>query len=170
MAKRYVKLRHFDIVTACITLRFYQFLTLYFFFNPSSSTQVIATALYSSVSLSLAGASSSESLQSDTTALAKSLVLTYDDKTHISTTNAMMRLIASLGLTLISACPCASPSRAQDQAVELTVHEWGTFTVLQDEHGRALPGVNINKEEEEQIWEDLDENKVTDLLGEVNPI
>ena len=33
-----------------------------------------------------------------------------------------------------------------------------------------LPGVNINEEEEEQIWEDLDENKVTDLLGEVNPI
>lgn len=29
---------------------------------------------------------------------------------------------------------------------KLVVHEWGTFTVLQDETGRALPGVNINEE------------------------
>ena len=119
MAKRYVKLRHFDIVTACITLRFYQFLTLYFFFNPSSSTQVIATALYSSVSLSLAGASSSESLQSDTTALAKSLVLTYDDKTHISTTNAMMRLIASLAP--------ASQLQGQSDSESAQVDGWVSF-------------------------------------------
>ena len=26
------------------------------------------------------------------------------------------------------------------------IHEWGTFTVLQDEQGHSLPGVNINEE------------------------
>jgi hypothetical protein len=34
----------------------------------------------------------------------------------------------------------------QDKRPSLLVHEWGTFTVLQDENGRALPGVNINEE------------------------
>ena len=28
----------------------------------------------------------------------------------------------------------------------LVVHEWGTFTVLQDAHGNPVPGVNINEE------------------------
>jgi len=28
----------------------------------------------------------------------------------------------------------------------LTIHEWGTFTVLQDEAGKPLPGVNVNEE------------------------
>ncbi|MGY8766831.1 MAG: hypothetical protein ACKVH8_00200 [Pirellulales bacterium] len=33
------------------------------------------------------------------------------------------------------------------KAVEpYTIHEWGTFTVLQDEAGNPLPGVNINEE------------------------
>ena len=39
-----------------------------------------------------------------------------------------------------------------------------------DDEDVKLPGVNIDKEEEEQIWEDLDESKVTNLLGKVNPI
>ena len=28
----------------------------------------------------------------------------------------------------------------------LIVHEWGTFTALQDESGRAIGGININDE------------------------
>jgi hypothetical protein len=31
-------------------------------------------------------------------------------------------------------------------ADRLTVHEWGTFTCLQDETGRAIPGVNVDDE------------------------
>lgn len=40
---------------------------------------------------------------------------------------------------LLAALPAQEPKR-------LTVHEWGTFTVLQNEQGEALPGVNINEE------------------------
>ena len=44
-----------------------------------------------------------------------------------------------------SACVwlAAGAAEARDR---LTVHEWGTFTVLQDESGRALRGVNVNEE------------------------
>jgi hypothetical protein len=33
-----------------------------------------------------------------------------------------------------------------DETQPLVVHEWGTFTVLQDESGKAVDGVNINEE------------------------
>ena len=48
------------------------------------------------MSLTLAEAPSTESVQSQTIASAKSLVLTYNGKTQIFTVNSMMRLIASL--------------------------------------------------------------------------
>lgn len=43
-----------------------------------------------------------------------------------------------LCLSLLAAIPlCAEP---------LVVHEWGTFTVLQDERGNTVPGINIDDE------------------------
>lgn len=41
------------------------------------------------------------------------------------------------------ACAAEPAPAAQSQ---LVVHEWGTFTTLQDEHGRELPGINIDDE------------------------
>ena len=47
---------------------------------------------------------------------------------------------------------CISVLRAQDKPAEgnrqsaLVVHEWGTFTSLQDEKGNAIPGINTDDE------------------------
>ena len=38
-----------------------------------------------------------------------------------------------------------SPARGSDNQ-RLVVHEWGTFTCLQDEHGREVAGINIDDE------------------------
>ena len=46
--------------------------------------------------------------------------------------------VATLGLLVLG--------RTGIAADRYTVHEWGTFTVLQDEAGNPLPGVNINEE------------------------
>lgn len=51
------------------------------------------------------------------------------------------RTIASLCVLTLLATTAAS--RAD---VRLQVHEWGTFTALQDESGEALPGINIDDE------------------------
>ncbi|MCB9888898.1 MAG: hypothetical protein H6836_04925 [Planctomycetes bacterium] len=58
-------------------------------------------------------------------------------------------LVLALSTSISSLSAQDTPRIAsQDRAGEpaLTVHEWGTFTVLQDERGDALPGVNINEE------------------------
>jgi hypothetical protein len=47
----------------------------------------------------------------------------------------MLLLVATLGI--------AFPSMAQER---LRVHEWGTFTALQDEAGVALAGINVDDE------------------------
>ena len=40
-----------------------------------------------------------------------------------------------------------------------------------DDDNVELPGVEIDEEEEEQLWEDLDENEVADLMDEAaNPV
>ena len=41
---------------------------------------------------------------------------------------------------------CASGLTAQAQTKTLIVHEWGTFTSLQDEAGRTLSGINTDEE------------------------
>ena len=46
-------------------------------------------------------------------------------------------------LTTVSTTALASPPSMADR---LTIHEWGTFTVLQDEHGRAIGGINTDDE------------------------
>lgn len=38
---------------------------------------------------------------------------------------------------------CVAPTSGGER---LVVHEWGTFTALQDENGRELPGINIDDE------------------------
>jgi hypothetical protein len=57
-------------------------------------------------------------------------------KTSIRMT--LVGVAATLGLMTISRTVLA--------ADRYTVHEWGTFTVLQDENGDPLPGVNVNEE------------------------
>ena len=51
---------------------------------------------------------------------------------------------------------------------KLVVHEWGTFTVLQDETGRALPGVNVNEETLPGFVHRLDRGLVPDFTSEEN--
>jgi hypothetical protein len=53
-------------------------------------------------------------------------------------------LVAWISGTLLAGTAMASspPSMAQ----RLTVHEWGTFTVLQDEQGNAISGINTDDE------------------------
>ena len=47
------------------------------------------------------------------------------------------------GLSLLCVLAFSSPAKAADS---LVVHEWGTFTALQNEKGEALPGINIDDE------------------------
>src|SRR5687767_1287810 len=43
------------------------------------------------------------------------------------------------------------------QAAEpLVIHEWGTFTSLQDEQGRTIGGINTDEEELPEFVHDLD--------------
>ena len=42
--------------------------------------------------------------------------------------------------------PCSPPPSARQEPAALTVHEWGTFTSLQDENGRAMGGINTDDE------------------------
>jgi hypothetical protein len=51
--------------------------------------------------------------------------------------------IRLMALTIASALFLSAPLHAAER---LTVHEWGTFTCLQDETGRAVPGVNTDDE------------------------
>jgi hypothetical protein len=39
-----------------------------------------------------------------------------------------------------------APAVESNRTDRLVIHEWGTFTVLQNEDGAAIPGVNINEE------------------------
>lgn len=48
-----------------------------------------------------------------------------------------MKNLLVLWVALGTGALCAEP---------MEVHEWGTFTVLQDEDGRAVPGINIDDE------------------------
>jgi hypothetical protein len=45
----------------------------------------------------------------------------------------------------LAALLIAGPSRAAQQA-PVIVHEWGTFTSLQDENGKAIGGINVDDE------------------------
>lgn len=51
-----------------------------------------------------------------------------------------------LGVVLASLVAIGLSGAAAPAADRLTVHEWGTFTCLQDETGRAIPGVNTDDE------------------------
>lgn len=53
-------------------------------------------------------------------------------------TTKLMSLIALLGPILVAAAAFGADG--------LTIHEWGTFTALQDEQGRALGGINVDDE------------------------
>lgn len=44
------------------------------------------------------------------------------------------------------ALPVAGWAKSPNASDRLVVHEWGTFTCLQDESGRALPGINTDDE------------------------
>ncbi len=64
---------------------------------------------------------------------------------------AARHVIGTVVLTLL----ITSESRAQSQ---WTVHEWGTFTSLQDEQGEAIGGINtddeaVNGDQSQRLWE-----------------
>lgn len=44
---------------------------------------------------------------------------------------------------------------AADGTAPLVVHEWGTFTALQDEHGTGLVGINVDTEPVPQFVHNL---------------
>ena len=58
-----------------------------------------------------------------------------------------MRFILTLGVVLLS-CGIASANSVPPAAAPsgIVVHEWGTFTSLQDELGRAIGGINTDDE------------------------
>ena len=58
---------------------------------------------------------------------------------HVQRTIRQAAALGALALLAAVALPLAAADR-------LTVHEWGTFTCLQDETGRAIPGVNTDDE------------------------
>ena len=55
------------------------------------------------------------------------------------------------------------------QAQPLVVHEWGTFTSLQDEAGRTLGGINTDDEPVPRFCHDLDGSLITSP-GELSPV
>ena len=60
-----------------------------------------------------------------------------------------------LGVLLLTAV--AATARAADETprTRMGVHEWGTFTVLQAEDGRAIPGINTDDEPVPHFVHDL---------------
>ena len=56
-----------------------------------------------------------------------------------------MSLVLAVVVGLASLASAGDPRPAVDRN-SLVIHEWGTFTCLQDETGRAIPGVNTDDE------------------------
>lgn len=52
----------------------------------------------------------------------------------------MLRFIVCTAILSVATVNAAEPRR------KFTIHEWGTFTVLQDANGKTLSGVNVNEE------------------------
>jgi hypothetical protein len=48
-----------------------------------------------------------------------------------------------LGASLGSLLGVAVPTRATDAVI---VHEWGTFTCIQDDQGHSIGGINVDDE------------------------
>ena len=65
-----------------------------------------------------------------------------------------LTLLAALAAAMLLMSPSSSFGKGNDG---LIVHEWGTFTTLQDEDGRQLSGINI------------DDEPVPDFVHDVNP-
>jgi len=61
-----------------------------------------------------------------------------------------MRLRLTLSLLcaffVLSASIISAQPRREHDVDKLVAHEWGTFTSLQDENGREIPGINIDDE------------------------
>ncbi len=58
----------------------------------------------------------------------------------------MKRLAIAMPAFLLAVLALAAPNRTPIDVERLTVHEWGTFTSLQDERGISLPGINSDDE------------------------
>lgn len=59
------------------------------------------------------------------------------------------------GMIAILVFSAIAYGEAASAADRLTVHEWGTFTALQDEQGRALGGINVDDEPLPEFVHDL---------------
>jgi hypothetical protein len=64
------------------------------------------------------------------------------------TTQFLLAAVALLWVAIVCAALCVGKSSeaSPPESAELVVHEWGTFTSLQDERGDALAGINIDDE------------------------
>jgi hypothetical protein len=62
----------------------------------------------------------------------------------------LQRLVVIAAVMLVMACPAVivsgSPGGSEPPGDRLVVHEWGTFTVLQDENGKPIGGINTDDE------------------------
>src|SRR5688572_9519929 len=72
-----------------------------------------------------------------------------------------MRLASLLSALLL--LPLVALAAPDDKP--LIVHEWGTFTSLQDEHGRTVGGVNIDDEALPKFIHRLGERRATDAAN-----
>ena len=55
----------------------------------------------------------------------------------------MKSFVFLLGLAVLAQFAASSAARADDKVI---VHEWGTFTCLQDDQGNAIGGINVDDE------------------------
>jgi hypothetical protein len=58
----------------------------------------------------------------------------------------LVSVVSVLALVAVAAATWVVSARITDEPDQLVVHEWGTFTALQDEQGRALAGINTDDE------------------------
>ena len=71
------------------------------------------------------------------------------------------RVFAQTVFAAVPACFLAHAHASEPD--RLVLHEWGTFTVLQDENGKAIRGVNVNEESLPEFVHHLDHRLVADL-------
>jgi hypothetical protein len=67
----------------------------------------------------------------------------------------MKRILLSLGLFSCLSTAALADTSSGPNPDRLTVHEWGTFTALQDENGNELVGINIDDEPVPEFVHDL---------------
>src|SRR5213082_48674 len=74
------------------------------------------------------------------------------------TTTSVRQAAVALAWVLVLSCTAslfAGATAERRDRTKMTVHEWGTFTALQAEDGRAIPGINTDDEPVPSFVHDL---------------